>query len=101
MVKLYSHYYIKNYERMKDKYRKKYWDLLSKYAKVFSAGKFDLGRSSDIRHKIHLKQDHPVHKKQFRIPWEHQKAVNDHVDGLLKANCICVYLVKQMMTNES
>lgn len=31
MVKLYSHYYVKNYERMKDKYRKKYWINLLKY----------------------------------------------------------------------
>ena len=39
-----------------EKYKKRYWDLICKYQKVFSANKFDLGRSSAIRHKIHLKQ---------------------------------------------
>lgn len=47
MVKLYSKYYIENYERLKEKYRKKYWaNILAhnprpeKYPFKFTKGKF-------------------------------------------------------------
>ena len=69
-------------------YKKLYWDLICKYQHVFSANKFDLGRTDVVQHKIRLKSSQPIHKKQYRIAWEHQQAVQDHVDELLKANCI-------------
>lgn len=55
---------------------------------VFSAGPLDLGRTSVIQHKIRLKSKEPVHKKQFRVPWEHQGFLDEYVDGLLNKGCI-------------
>jgi hypothetical protein len=68
--------------------REQFWQLIVRYQHVFSADKFDLGRTSEVKHKIHLTNPHPVHKKQFRIPWEHQQLVRDHISALLKARCI-------------
>jgi transposase InsO family protein len=64
------------------------WRLIVQYQHVFSGDKFDLGRTDEVKHKIHLTNPHPVHKKQFRIPWEHQQLVKDHIEALLKARCI-------------
>jgi hypothetical protein len=66
----------------------RYWKLISSYQGVFSADKYDLGRTDAVKHSISLKDEAPVHKKQFPVPWEHQQTIEDHVDQLLKAGCI-------------
>jgi hypothetical protein len=68
--------------------RQKILDLLLKYHDVISVDGSDLGRSNAISHEIHLKSQAPVHQKQFRIPWEHRKVIDEYVDKLLEKGCI-------------
>jgi transposase InsO family protein len=69
-------------------FKEQFWQLVWQYEDVFSSGKFDLGRTSVVKHEIRLTEPHPVHKKQFRIPWDHQQLVREHIAALLRAKCI-------------
>jgi hypothetical protein len=69
-------------------FRGQFWQLIRRYEDVFSANKFDLGRTNAVKHNVRLMEPHPVHRKQFRIPWDHQQLVKDHIEALLKAKCI-------------
>ena len=66
----------------------KYRDLILKNHDIFSSSQFDLGRTGAVKHKITMDNDQPVHVQQFRIPYAHEKAINDFVDELLKKGCI-------------
>jgi hypothetical protein len=51
--------------------RTRYRDLILQYHDVISKDKFDLGRSSVIKHKIKMRDGQPLHARQFRIPFAH------------------------------
>ena len=46
----------------------KYIDILYKHQAAISMNKLDLGRAKNFTHKIHLKDNNPVYRKQFKIP---------------------------------
>ena len=56
-----------------DTYKEQYISLLTKYHDVISKGKFDLGWTVSIQHKMPHKD--PVHIKQFLIPLELQQQI--------------------------
>ncbi len=48
--------------------KQKYVDILYKHQAAISISKMDLGRAKNFTHKIHLKDNNPVYRKQFKIP---------------------------------
>ena len=62
--------------------------MLYRYHDVISKGRFDLGWTDVVEHKIDLTDDDPVHIRQFRIPLEHRQTIYDWVDELLKTGAI-------------
>ncbi len=56
-------------------YKQRYIDILYKHQKAISANKYDLGLASNFKHKIHLKDNNPVYRKQFKIPEAHQNFI--------------------------
>jgi RNase H-like domain found in reverse transcriptase/Reverse transcriptase (RNA-dependent DNA polymerase)/Integrase zinc binding domain/Integrase core domain/gag-polyprotein putative aspartyl protease len=62
--------------------------LVKEFHDVFSSDKYDLGYTDEVVHKVRLKTNQPVHKKQYRIPWAHLKLVHDHVTNLQKQGVI-------------
>ncbi len=77
-----------NLSQVPAEFKDRYMQLLLKYADVFSADPFDLGTTDVIKHKVNLKHKNPIHKKQFRLPWAHEKFVNDQTTELLKKRVI-------------
>ncbi len=65
-----------------------FWTLIDEFHDVFAEGPADMGFTDVMKHKISLKHDEPIHIKQFRIPWEHEKFIHDFVKDLLKKKCI-------------
>ena len=65
-----------------------YRQLIHRYHDVVSKGKFDLGWTDVVEHKIDLTDEDPVHIRQFRIPLEHRQTIYDWVDELLKKGAI-------------
>ena len=61
-----------------------YRKLLYLYHDVISKGKFDMGRTDVVEHKIDLIDDDTVHIRRFRIPLQHRQTIYDWVDKLLK-----------------
>jgi len=48
-----------------------------KHQKGISANKYNLGLATNYKHWIHLKNNDPVYRKQFKIPEAHQKLSNN------------------------
>jgi Reverse transcriptase (RNA-dependent DNA polymerase) len=65
-------------------YKQKYLDILFKHQDAISINKFDLGRATNFKHKIYLKDDNPVCRKQFKIPEAHQAFIEATLDEWLK-----------------
>jgi hypothetical protein len=55
-----------------------------KHLKAISANKYDLGLATNYKHKIHLKNNHPVYQKQFKIPEVHQNFIEQSLDECCK-----------------
>ena len=70
------------------KWKNKYEQLLLTYHDVCSKNKFDLGYADVIQHKIVMKDEIPVHHRQFRVPFEHEEILFRYVDELLKQGAI-------------
>ena len=66
-----------------EQFKQSYRDLLLKHKQVFSNSKTDLGRVENFYHKIHIKDNNPVYRKQFKIPDAHQKFLQDSVNDWL------------------
>lgn len=71
-----------------DEWKQRYMKLIMQYHDVISKDKFDLGHSDVIKHVIRMKDSEPVHQRQFRIPFAHEKVIFDYVDELLKKGAI-------------
>ena len=65
-----------------------YEDLFVDYHDVCSKDKFDLGFSDVIEHKIVMKDEDPVHARQFRVPFAHEEVLNGYVEELLRQGAI-------------
>ena len=71
-----------------DEWRPEYTQLCLDYHDVFSKDKFDLGKTDVIQHSIRLKDDEPVHVKQFPLPMAHRETVMNWVEELLAQGAI-------------
>ncbi len=69
-------------------YRERYLDLLVKYARAISVDKNDLGRAKDFFHRIHLKDNAPVYRKQFPIPEAHTDFIEATLEEWLKIGVV-------------
>ena len=71
-----------------DPWASTYREMLYRYHDVISKGKFDLGWTDVVEHKIDPTDDDPVYIRQFRIPLEHKQTIYNWVDELLKKGAI-------------
>jgi len=71
-----------------NEYKKRYIDILFKHQKAISVDKFDLGRASNFTHRIYLKDNEPVYRKQFKIPEAHQGFIEATLDEWLKLGVV-------------
>ena len=69
-------------------FRKRYEDLLLDYIDVFAHSDYDLGFTDKVSHKIVLKTDKPIYRKQFKIPLAHQEVIEGYVKDMLQANIV-------------
>jgi hypothetical protein len=69
-------------------FRAKYLRLILRYHDVCSKTKFDLGFTDVIKHSIRINSEVPIHVRQFRVPFEHERMLHDYVDELLKKGAI-------------
>jgi len=58
-----------------DEFKTQYLDLLYRYQEAISIDKYDLGLAKNYKHKIHLKNEDPVYRKQFKIPEAHHNFI--------------------------
>ena len=75
-------------EHLEEEEKPKYKKLFREFSDIFSTNKFDLGRVDIMKHQIRLKDETPIHSKQFKIPLEHEKIIEDYCDGLMKAGVL-------------
>ncbi len=71
-----------------NEFKDKYVDILYKHQKAISANKYDLGLASHYKHKIHLKDNSPVYRKQFKIPEAHQQFIEQSLEEWLKLGVV-------------
>jgi hypothetical protein len=53
-----------------------------------SIEKYDLGLAKDFKHKIHLKMQDTVYRKQFKIPEAHHQFIEQTLDEWLKLGVV-------------
>jgi hypothetical protein len=71
-----------------NEYKDRYVDILYKHQKAISANKYDLGLASHYKPKIHLKDNSPVYRKQFKIPEVHQQFIEQSLEEWLKLGVV-------------
>jgi hypothetical protein len=71
-----------------EEFQERYLDILCKHQDTLSIDKYDLGLAKDFKHKIHLKNQDPVYRKQFKIPEAHHQFIEQTLDELLKFGVI-------------
>ena len=69
-------------------YKRKYEDLILKHFKIVSIGKNNLGRVKHLFHKIHIKDNEPVYRKQFKILDTHCPFLEESLADLLKLGVV-------------
>jgi hypothetical protein len=70
-----------------EEFKQKY-DILYKHQAAISVNKMDLGCAKNFTHKIHLKDNNPVYRKQFKIPEAHQNFIKATLDEWLKLGVV-------------
>jgi hypothetical protein len=68
--------------------RKRYIDILYKQQQAISANKYDLGLATNFKHRIHLKDNASVYRKQFKIPEPHPNFIEQLLDEWLKLGVV-------------
>ncbi|KAK2701889.1 hypothetical protein QYM36_019487 [Artemia franciscana] len=72
-------------QKLKEKLRR----LLEMYGRMFAQSTYDVGQNNTMEEEIDINPDVPIHKvKQFNLPLLQQKALESHVQALLKAGII-------------
>jgi hypothetical protein len=61
-----------------EEFHERYLDILCIHQDALSTDKYDLGLAKDFKHKIHLKTQDPVYRKQLKIPEAHPFSLNKH-----------------------
>ncbi len=69
-------------------FKNKYINILYKHQQAISVNKYDLGLATNFKHKIHLKDNNPVYRKQFKIPEAHQNFIEQSLDEWLKLGVV-------------
>ena len=69
-------------------HKDKYLDLLFKYRSVISKDKSDLGMAKNFFHRIVLKDDGPVYRKQYQIPEAHNTFIEETLTEWLKLGVV-------------
>ena len=70
--------------------QKQYNKLFKEFVDVFSTNKFDLGKTTTIEHDIRLRNEEPIHSKQYKLGEQEEEMINEFVDKLLKCGAIRV-----------
>jgi hypothetical protein len=88
--KHYSHEGIaqKAHLNVPEEYKQKYIEILYKHQAAISVNKIYLGHAKNFTHKIHLKDNNPVYRKQFKIPEAHQNFIEATLDEWLKLGVV-------------
>lgn len=68
--------------------RKEFEALLTDFGDTFSKHKLDLGRTSTVKHRIHLTDDKPVHKPFFRLSKCHKVEMERHIEAGLESGAL-------------
>jgi hypothetical protein len=55
---------------------------------AISLDKYDLGLAKDFMHRIHLKGDQPIFRKQFNLPEAHTQFIKQSLDEWLKLGVV-------------
>jgi hypothetical protein len=71
-----------------DEYRERYIDILFKHQDAISLDKYDLGLAKNYKHKIHLKNEDLVYRKQFKIPEAHHQFIENTLEEWLKLGVV-------------
>jgi len=71
-----------------ESYRSQYIDILFKHQAAISMDKYDLGLAKDFAHRIHLKDDQPIFRKQFNLPEAHTQFIEQSLDEWLKLGVV-------------
>jgi hypothetical protein len=71
-----------------NEFKDKYVNILYKHQKAISANKYNLGLASKYKHKIHLKDNSPVYRNQFKIPEAHQQIIEQSLEEWLKLGVV-------------
>ncbi len=71
-----------------DKFKQKYIAILHKHQEAISVNKYDLGLATNFKHKIYLKDNAPMYRKQFKIPEAHQNFIEQSLDEWLKLGVV-------------
>ena len=74
--------------RCPQEWREKYVQLLLELHEAVAGNDFDIGECDLITHKVRLKNQEPIHTKQYRIPFAHQEFLEKTVDGLVKRGVV-------------
>ncbi len=78
----------KGHLNVPDQFKQRYIDILFKHQKAISVNKYDLGLAKSFQHKIHLKDNSPVYRKQFKIPEAHQNFIEQLLDEWLQLGVV-------------
>jgi len=69
-------------------YQSRYIDILVKQQAAISLDKYDLGLAKNFTHRIHLKNNQPIFRKQFNLPEAHTQFIEQSLDEWLKLGVV-------------
>jgi hypothetical protein len=65
-----------------------YINTLFRHHAAISMDKYDLGLAKDSTHRIHLKDDQPIFRRQFHLPEAHTQFIEQTLDEWLKLGVV-------------
>ncbi len=71
-----------------EEFKARYLDILFKHQEAISMNKYDLGLAKNYKHRIHLKNENPVYRKQFKIPEAHHNFIEQTLEECLKLGVV-------------
>ena len=73
---------------MPNEFKYKYIDILFKHKDDISIGKHHLRQAKNFQHRIHLKENNPVYRKQFKIPDSHHDFLTKEITEWLNLGVV-------------
>ncbi len=77
-------------------YRSQYIDILVKHQAAISLDKYDLGLAKNFTHRIHLKDNQPIFRKQFNLPEAHTQFIEQSLDLVLDSPLLYLGLQRRL-----